>query len=307
MEAPDYAETDGSQLAASTSTWITEVEICTLFRVMWPFVSYGWDDHRNIEGIVFLRSDVLLADEYFLGIDQQALEAMHRDDILYAPLNRPYKSLEVFVKRDKDPVVEMIEVAFQLESIPPTLEGQIVYVGLMIRDAPDESGRVFFSAGAMTRLSTYTYKSRFDRLFGPFARPTETMFEFEEPRGEFRKLLTAAYLAHQVDDLELQMYDGLFDLVEPARKIKSKLSRVVHRRRLSSEEHAKQCSICLDAIGDGTDWNVIVTKCSTKHGHYFHHDCARQWLEEHWSCPNCREPAYISQRSSEAVEDVMNR
>ncbi|XP_061359953.1 E3 ubiquitin-protein ligase Os04g0590900-like [Gastrolobium bilobum] len=49
------------------------------------------------------------------------------------------------------------------------------------------------------------------------------------------------------------------------------------------------CSICLEKLGDGSNSNLVCTKCS----HVFHEDCITEWLQhciahQSYSCPLCR-------------------
>jgi hypothetical protein len=56
-------------------------------------------------------------------------------------------------------------------------------------------------------------------------------------------------------------------------------------RKIATAEYIEklECSICLVAFEFGKYY--VTLKC----GHIFHEECVKQWVEEHRSCPVCRE------------------
>ncbi|KAJ5316654.1 hypothetical protein PENANT_c019G10211 [Penicillium antarcticum] len=63
--------------------------------------------------------------------------------------------------------------------------------------------------------------------------------------------------------------------------IRSLPKKKVDRDMMGPENNA-ECSICMDAVGLGTE--VTVLPCD----HWFHFSCIEAWLTQHNTCPHCR-------------------
>ena len=54
--------------------------------------------------------------------------------------------------------------------------------------------------------------------------------------------------------------------------------------KANEDQEEETCVVCREAIED----NSIVRKIK-KCGHYFHYKCLDKWLENHLTCPHCRQ------------------
>lgn len=65
--------------------------------------------------------------------------------------------------------------------------------------------------------------------------------------------------------------------------IESLPTRQITREDTGESSDTADCSICMDGVPLGAQVTVLPCK------HWFHADCVRAWLQEHDSCPHCRQ------------------
>jgi len=66
-------------------------------------------------------------------------------------------------------------------------------------------------------------------------------------------------------------------------------------------DEEETCVVCHEAIEN----NSIVRKIK-KCGHYFHHKCLDKWLENHLTCPHCRQNIVESDTNDNADSNDRN-
>jgi hypothetical protein len=81
-------------------------------------------------------------------------------------------------------------------------------------------------------------------------------------------------------------------------------ARRIRPADLNDDERQEACAICLNELLSNlddaqTDNDVLVTACPRTaangqlSGHYFHQRCVSEWLRQHGTCPNCRQPVSL--------------
>ena len=64
---------------------------------------------------------------------------------------------------------------------------------------------------------------------------------------------------------------------------------VIEAEDLKEEGLRSTCTVCLGDFTEGEE--VKQVPCGGSH--YFHAYCIGQWLELHYTCPNCREDLWL--------------